>query len=371
MGVTTEALLDVQKLNAIYTKASKSMRQRIQCDFDYVSNLGDVLDIELDVPDYKVNLQDPNIFFRQINAYLYPMEELAEYVIEMFKCIDFYWYQRMCYRSLKDGEFSSLLKDFLEYFFKDLIDIYNYLVEHDHVFSVDLRGVSGESFLFNQIESYYIALCDSASDIYMMETIVHELMHIYANMFLCNYRSAGLANLQNGFFGETLSLYAEVSLYEFLRKRGVCGDELLLGRNWSDYAILDYFKTVNYVAKIANREEITLETDNVDYTVMGKNKLRLDVGVPFFCYSDSFSKGKLLNFRYAMSSIDAFSFLKREKEGDNIKKMINDYLIKFQSDSMMDEFLSEFHDLTFMHQEINNRVQELKLKYPVPGYEVK
>ena len=37
-------------------------------------------------------------------------------------------------------------------------------------------------------------------------------------MFLKNYSYSGQFNIDNGFFGETISLYSELSLYEFLKK---------------------------------------------------------------------------------------------------------------------------------------------------------
>ena len=212
---------------------------------------------------------------------------------------------------------------------------------------------------------------DYVNDIYLMETVIHELVHVYSNMFLCDYRFKGLDNLNNGFFGETLSLYAELSFYEFLVKKNIFGDDLLFHRNLIDFSILKYFKTINYIAKISVRENTTIITDNSDYEVKGKSILLVDKNKPFFEYSRDYKKGNLLDFRYAMSSIDAFKLLERELSGEDTKRMINDYLLGFQVEDQMEIFLSQYHSLDFMYNSIDKRIKELSLKYPIPGYKVK
>lgn len=372
MGVEVTARKDVEHLKNAFLHANKTQRKRIIFDFDFASSMEEALKCDFKIPDYSTSSEDPSLFMNQVIDYIYELEQIAEYVIEMYKRMGFYNYQRSCFRTLSKENAETILKEFLEYFFRDLLKLYEDLVKNNRVDIADLGPNAGESYLFNMLKSYYILINGNYyNHLFLLETIIHELMHIYSNMFLQNYRHYGLQNLNNGFFGEALSMYAELSLFEFLKRRKLFGEELLLHRNMLDFAILRYFKTINYVAKMYERADTDFYSDNSSYRITGKIGLQQDQGVPFFEYpSADYAKGNLLDFKYALGGIEAFNFLRREQAGEDIKRMIDTYLLGFQFEDQMDKYLEEYHDLDFMYANINERTQELKKRYPIPGYDI-
>ena len=179
-------------------------------------------------------------------------------------------------------------------------------------------------------------------------------------MFLKNYRYRGIENLNNGFFGETLSLYSELSLYEFLKSKNVFGSGLEFQRNLIDYYVLCYFKTVKYLSEMSRREDAYMFSDNVGYEIKGNNRLIVDNDLGIFHYPASYSEGNLLDCRYAMSSIEAFKLMEREKNGESPKDLINEYLLSFQDDYQMISFLDNYIDLDYMKNSISERNNGLK-----------
>lgn len=364
MGVIPKLHSDIAKLNRLYVPASVSMKRRIVNDYEYAYSLAEELGINLDIPKYKVSIKEPELFFNQVDTYIYDMEHIADIVIGMFKQMNFCFFKRYHNEYVSKRDMELLMKEFLDYFLSDLYYIYRDLIKDDRLVVTNLGSNLGESFFLNQLDSYYFALSDkNRNSMLMFETIVHELVHIYSFMFMKNYRYKGIDNLNNGFFGETLSLYSELSLYEFLKSKGIFGDGIDFQRNLVDYYILCYFKTVKYLGEMARRPDTSLSTNNVDYEVFGNNRLIVDDDLGMFSYPESYSKGSILDCRYAMSSIDAFRLLEREKNGEYPSKLINEYLIGCQYENQMDTFLSEYIDLDFMYETIDSRNKALQKKY--------
>lgn len=352
-------------LTRMYNASSKSMKKRIEYDFDYLKDIAETLDTKIYVPNYDLKIDD-SIFMRQVEYYIDDLEYLAEIIINLFKYIDFYYYERLSYIDFSKKDLEDLLSEFLEYFSKDLFNIYKELLSDGRIdFSV-LNQASGESFFLNHIDSYYMIFNPKVkSKLFLLETIIHELCHIYSNRFLKNYRYNATKNIQEGFFGETVSLYSEMSLYEFLKRKNINNDGLNFNRNCVDYLILHYFKTINYIAKVSVRDDIELFTDNVIYRAVGNNSLDIEEAGSIYEYTDRFYNGYLQDFRYAVSTIDAFSLLQREESGEDVGRMINSYLISFQNDRMMDEFLEREHDVGYMFSKIKDRNMESRKKYPI------
>ena len=355
---------DVEKLNRRYVLSSKSIKRRIVNDYEYAYELAEQLDIKLDIPKYKVEINDSTLFSNQVAEYIFDMESIADVVIGMFKSMDFYNFKRLGNYRISKKETEELMKSFLDYFLSDLYYIYLDLLKDDRVYITDLGTNLGESFFLNSLHSYYMSLSENNKNpILMMETIIHELVHIYSFIFLSNYRYKGIDNLNNGFFGETLSLYSELSLYEFLKGTHVFGDGLELQRNSVDFNLLCYFKTVKYLAEMMKRPGAVPTTNNCDYEIFGDNLLDIEPADTIYYYHPSYSKGSILDCRYAMSSIDAFKLLEREKNGEDPGKLMREYLIDFQDEAQMGKFLDSYIDLDFMYHTIEDRNMSLKKRF--------
>ena len=364
MGVIPKLNRDINILNKRYVLAGKSIRRRLVYDYEFAYELGERLGTTLDIPKYPVNIKEDTLFYNQVNDYLYEMESIADIVIGMFREMDFQFFRRLNHIYLSKSELEKLMEEFLEYFLQDLLYIYKDLVKDDRVVLNNLGTDLGEAFSLNSLGSYYICVSENNKNgLLLFETIVHELVHIYSGMFMRNYRFTGLANLYDGFFGEALSLYSEMSLYEFLKSKKIFDDGIDLQRNVVDYYILTYFKTVKYLGEMSRRDDTGFLTNNVDYEITGNNRLIVDGDVGIFSYPEFYSKGSLMDCRYAMSSIEAFRLLEREKNGEDPKKLMNEFLIGCQYENQMDTFLNGYIDLDFMYETLNKRNLELKKKY--------
>lgn len=361
MGVIPRLHGDINRLNKRYLSVSSSMRRRLINDYEYADSLAETLGIKLHIPKYRVNIKDEDLFLNQVDTYLYDMEYISDTVIKMFRDMDFYSFKRLNNEYISKSDIELLMKEFLDYFLKDLYDIYLDLIRDDRIIVANLGDNLGEAFFLNSLDSYYLALgTNNKNPLLLFETLVHELVHIYSYMFLKNYRYRGIENLNNGFFGETLSLYSELSLYEFLKSKNIFGSGLEFQRNLIDYYVLCYFKTVKYLSEMSRREDAYMFSDNVGYEIKGNNRLIVDDDLGIFHYPASYSEGNLLDCRYAMSSIEAFKLMEREKNGESPKDLINEYLLSFQDDYQMISFLDNYIDLDYMKNSISERNNGLK-----------
>lgn len=365
MSISERITKESELLTRLYNASSKSIKKRIEYDFDFLKDIAETLDAKIYVPNYDIKI-DSSTFMRQVEYYVDDLEYLAEVIIELFKNIDFYYYKRLSHLDLSKKDIEELLREFLEYFSPDMLSIYKELIEDGRIDFSILDQASGESFFLNHIDSYYMIFNPKVkSRLFLLETIIHELCHIYSNRFLKNYRYSATKNLQEGFFGETISLYSEMSLYEFLKRKNINSDALDFNRNCVDYLILHYFKTINYIAKVSMRDDIELFTDNVTYRAEGNNRLDIEEEGSIYAYGESFYNGYLQDFRYGPSVLEAFSLLQREENGEDVRRMINSYLIGFQNDRMMDDFLEKEQDLGYMFTKIKNRNMSLRKRYPI------
>lgn len=100
--------------------------------------------------------------------------------------------------------------------------------------------------MFPSIDRYYIAITeDQINDIFDLETLVHELLHIYIDIFAHNYNWHLNLNLMKGFYYEAPSLYGELSLFEYMKKNNIYSEEMRKHRNIIDYFLLSFLRLLN------------------------------------------------------------------------------------------------------------------------------
>ena len=117
-------------------------------------------------------------------------------------------------------------------------------------------------------------------------------------------------------------------------------------------------------------EKMTREMDqNYQYSVTNANgdesklKLMIDDGVPFYQYHEELKEGSTIDYNYGLATLDAYKLLRRELNGENPHKLINEYLLSLNKD-MLSETLDKYN-LDYMNEVISGRLKEIKRRYPL------
>ena len=334
---------DINKLERKFMSASYSKKKNLVYEFGSLVSLLDILGIDQKlVYDYKLANKIIGSFLNEIKIYLREFEQLADDVIKMYKDNNFIYYRNPGNLYLSHNDKLDLLRSFLEYYCQDAYQLYLDLLDQGKIF-VASNDVAGESFSFDSIKSRYLMVSDVNMDSIMeIETVIHELMHLYCSKFLQNYTVKYMRNFYNGFYYETVPLYSELSFYDFMKKEGINNFNLEMHRNLIDRYILEYFLTIKYLAKIAEREDVTIILGDFDYHVI-KNKendkpLSIDTNEtnPMYMLNEKYANGRTVDFIYAMSSIAAARLIEKERINKISPKMlINEYLLTFGDDEML------------------------------------
>lgn len=362
-----------QKLEREFYSASKSKQQKLIYDAAFYEELRSINGTDkYELHNLKSHIKY-NYFANLIIENREAFEKMADRVIDIFKDMNFYCYLRRSYKNIKKEEKEDILKNFLNSFIPELFDIYKDLVKYGRIFLASLKGAWGETFLFPSIDRYYIAITeDQINDIFDLETLVHELLHIYADVFAHNYNWHLNLNFMEGFYYETPSLYGELSLFEYMKKNNIYPEEMRKHRNIIDYFLLSYFKTIKYICVKLDSPDVTINLEDLNYKINGNALLDIDAGVPFFQYHEDIMKiGSLQDFIYGVSSFESYKLLERERKGEDIKKSINDFILSLDDDTKLYSFLSNPQMSEFMKSELESHNNYLKKKYPIPGYSVR
>ena len=298
-----------------------------------------------------------NIVFNYRDA----LFNLGESLIETYKQSEFCYYGRDLYAKLSTDDYIDLLSEFLNYFNRDMAIIYNDIYDNNRLLAFQDEGIYGISYLLPNIDKYYIGIDDvnTKSDITIMETIVHELAHVYTAKFLSNYQYKGMNNLLDGLFTEVISLYSELSFYNFLLHKWEFRDSALYHRNSTDAELLSEYKGMRYLVKALIAQEqgqnVSVQTDGFKVWVEGEFDYDPDKDVPFYRNYKTIKEGTLSSILYSAGIVKAYELYERELSGEKPRDIINEYLISLQGDNLEDEFLSNPIDLSFMKREMSER----------------
>lgn len=371
MCISDKINKDIKELERKSIGASKSMYKRLMYDFDYLKEIYDTKcygDSNLFGKNYDysniVRLTD------YIDIFAEQLKSLSQYIIDLYKSINFYYYGLDSYVNISAKDEKEILYEFLKYFNKELINIYEELEKNGRIFPYDEKNIMGITYCSQELDSYYIGVAPNVGSINRIETLIHELNHIYAFKFASNYSYDVLESLYLGLFGETTTLYSELSLNNFFIENNIMTDEMMKHRNCLDYITLYFYKTMRYVTEALSKTGIT--TNGIDYRVNDDFRFDLDKNIPFFEYNDNFKAGDLIHISYGVSYIKAYELLSREKAGSYTpEENIKDFIISLQDEKSVLDFLNEPFSFTFMENELLNRKKILEKKYPIPGYTIK
>ncbi len=368
--VDKEIKKTVKKMNkkALGVK-SESMAFRYGYDYTFLANLLDevgISDIEL-----REDMMDlvPDELLENVSVYIDDLGNLAKEVIEMFKKINFYCYLREGHTSISNADKVAILKEYLLKKMPWAYNLYKDLCDSGHVFMIDNDHDYGVAYLMPVIDEYYMAINKySSNDLSDIETTIHELMHIFVAKLAHSYSWRNHHNIISGFSKESASLYSSLSFFEFCMEQHIYMDDALLHRNLSDYEILTFFKLINYFYEMGVKEgkEVTI-SEGVNYNFDDDCIMEQDRDMAFFRYpKGEYSSGSFTTFLYGTGYVEAYNLLKLEREGRNVKDIINDFVLIHQiADVDTDLFKT---NLNFMGREIQNHQKSLEKKYPIPGY---
>lgn len=350
---------------------SQSMAFRYGYDYSFLASLLESLGIDdIKLREDMMHLI-PEELYENMNIYIDDLGILAEKVIKMYKRCNFYCYLRYGNTSLSAKDKSSILKEYLLEKMPWAYNLYKDLLRDGHVFLVDSCVDYGAAFLMSLIDEYYMTIDrHSQNDLSDIETTIHELMHIFIAKLAYSYSWDNHHNIISGFSKESASLYSTLSFFDFCMEHHICLDDALLNRNMADDDILNFFKDINYFYEMAVRrdKEVSI-SEGVNYKFDEAYKMEEDEGVAFFRYSATeCSEGSFNTFLYGIGYVEAFDLLRKEREGRDPRKVLNDFVLEHQKRSVNPDVFKI--NLDFMAKEIRSHQKSLEKKYPIPGYYV-
>lgn len=354
----------VKKRNELfyaYKYADKYKKRRISTDIYYFNQLVTIQGYPELVLDY---IKDPQYGRVCEGAFIYReyIEYLVEIILKQYAEMNFFYDQTIPNIHLSLQDRNDLISDFLQSYCKPAYDIYKKLVDGKRFFLFEQEYIKGESFIFTEIKDAFISLNPKLleDDIDIMETIIHEIMHVFTQWTLANYKSSSNLNTYNGFFLESVTMHSELAFADYLK--GVIPDRpRILHDNMNDFIRLASFKHIRYFYQMFKREDVSLKFDAVDYQFTGNTHLANETGNRFLGYPDDYKKGSFSSFIYAFSLIDAYLIREKEKNGDESALM--DYIISLQNENKLDEDFERGYCLDFMFDTIKHNQEELLKLY--------
>ena len=302
--------------------------------------------------------------------------DLDQKLIDTYKEAGFYYFGRDAYDKISDDEFIELLGEFLNYFNVDIARIYNDIQTKRQFLDYDEKDIYGVSYLLPSLNNYYIGVGATTirSDMMILETVIHELAHVYTAQFLKNYNYKGMENLLGGLFSETISLYSELSFTNFLANKWKYQTSVLYHRNTVDAELLSEYKCARYMTKAlleqSHNPNISVCSNGFNTWVEGEFEYDPDKDIPFFRSTDSIKKGTTSSILYSVGIVDAYKLLDLELHVAEPKEIINDYLISLQNENANEEFIQQVFDLSFMKKDIAERNEKLLKLQPITGYKI-
>lgn len=371
MTVEENIRFDAKRLEKISKDISMSQARKVVYDFSFLSMLIETAGVKKLYPsvDFK-SLDDGENIVYTMEDNLEQIERLANRVLKMFKKMDFYCYFNSGYTSLSVKDKTDILYSFLDEFLPELLKMYKKMYEDNHIFLSDLGDNLGQSYVLQAIDSYYVAInVNQENDLNNLETIVHELLHVYSMHFLRNYDWKKTQRLLNGLSSETIPLYGELAFFDYLVRNNILKEDAYFHRNLLDYNILEFFKIIKFFCYFARKDKDNFHfPGGLTYEYKGEGKLSLFEGIPFMNFDNSsLRKSELVNFAYGIGSVEAYNLFRIEKNGLTPKEIIDSFLIRQgDNDHLKRDIFNT--DLSFMSKEIQKHQLVLENIRPIPGY---
>lgn len=372
MDINQKSLECLTKLNHLYNISSKSKRKLLGDDYSFLDNLF----ISLGFPSPEYPKMYCNVICPYVSLLVNNIEELgtlsSEY-IELLKQANYYCYMRMPNIKISRKEQDEIITEFFIHHLKEGLKIYNELKDSGHIFCIECpeEALDGMAIPLQSIDEYFIELFyNGYNSILRMESVIHEVIHIYCAKFLKDYPSSAYQKFINGLFPETPNMLFEIMFYHFLKDHHIYFDEALLHRNYIDGFNLKCLKVINYLNEISKSHEIFISAS--EYQVYGKNRrFTKDKGIPFFQYhTENFVSGETKDTQYGIGIISGTELYYQTLLQEDVKRVVDTFLINQQHANDYSLLDSMSCNKDFFLKENQERMSLLLKKYPLPGYNI-
>ena len=351
--------LIARDIDSLYRKlyiSSNSKKELYSRDFSSISILNQMINgIQLDNP-FPINKR--RLLSEEILNSFEKLYSISLGAIKGYQKMDFKLFEGMD-TNLSMSDKKDLLRGFLEYLGSPFLELYRELVNSNRVLFVDEEGIEGEAICLPTLNSYYLCISNYYNqDLVDIETIVHELSHIYSLKFLSNYRNPKY-NLIYNFYGETIPLLVELLYYYYLLEHHSFEEIIRRHRNQQDANMLYHYKTIYYLYHVLGMDNISFSCDNVNYVIDGNIHLDHFEG-EYYQFGEEYKRGDLTSFNYAVSNIKAHELCSQILNGKEPIKAINEHLISTQYDGI---FSKEKITPSNMLEGVHKRNRELRRLY--------
>lgn len=346
-------------IDALYRKmyiSSKSKKELYSRDFSSIAVLNQMINgVLLDNP-FPINKS--RLLSEDILNNFDKLYDISLNAIIGYQKMDFKIFKGMDTNlSMKDKKY--LLREFLEYLGEPFIELYRNLVGENRILFVDDDSIVGEAICLPTLDSYYLCISNYFyQDLVDIETIAHELSHIYSLKFLSKYRSPKY-NIIYNFYCETIPLLVELLYYYYLLDHHMFESIIRKHRNELDAIMLYHYKTIYYLYHVLEMDDISFVCDNVNYSIKGDVHLGGFDG-EYYQFGEEHKSGDLTSFNYAVSNIKAHELCEQILNGEEPIKVINEFLMTTQYEGL---FQSEKIDPHNMLESVRKRNKELRQLY--------
>ena len=114
--------------------------------------------------------------------------------------------------------------------------------------------------------------------------------------------------------------------------------------------------------------------NNSFYEVIGKNTdCKIDRNIAFFEYNKKDKRNAIVDasaLPYALSSLEAYRMLERERNGEKSDQIIKDFLIGLQYADSFRDLIGPDYNYKFLEEEISSHMKLLAKRSPIDGYRV-
>lgn len=347
---------DIDRLYKNVYISSKTKKELYSRDFSSIAILNQMINgysLDNPFPINKSHLLSEDILNNFDKLYSISLKSIKGYQEMNFKLFD----GMDTNLSLKDKKY--ILKGFLDYLGAPFIELYKDLIRDNRILFVDDDSIAGEAICLSTLDSYYLCISNYFyKDLVDIETIAHELSHIYSLKFLSKYRNPKY-NIIYNFYGETIPLLVELLYYYYLLDHHMFERIIRRHRNELDAMMLYHYKTIYYLYHVLEMDNISFECDNINFSIEGDVHLEGFEG-EYYQFGEEHKKGDLTSFNYAVSNIKAHELCEQVLNGKAPIKVINDFLMTLQYEGL---FASDEMNPHKMLESVKIRNRELKQLY--------
>lgn len=378
-SINRELDCSIEDFNKVIgAKPSKSKNNRLLHDHMFLTNLLDIMMYDSSkVHDLDFTKFNSSVYLFTFGRDMRGLGEACAPAIQAYKNAQFFDYNRDCYKRLSRKFAQEIVLEFLKEFVPDGVEFYNKIFD-DGKFIINSaclyeENALGLSFPIQTINKYFLILSDDVNSLEMCEALIHEFIHLYCARFLSVYNSKANDFLYYSYFVESATLFAELKFFDYVLEHQL-DEDFVFHRNNIDFKLLQYYKELVYAEYMRARGNTFKYNNNSFYEVIGKNTdCKIDRNIAFFEYNKKDKRNAIVDasaLPYALSSLEAYRMLERERNGEKSDQIIKDFLIGLQYADSFRDLIGTDYNYKFLEEEISSHMKVLAKRSPIDGYRV-